>query len=116
MSTEYVCKSLIDIFAKQIFLYGLVHVDGHPGNILVREHPSHPKRPQIILLDHGHYCHVSDEFRLRFWRLWYALCTFDNKEIKHIAYELGVNEYYRYLPMIFTHRTLNSKSILINNW
>ena len=120
MTTEYVCKSLIDIFAKQIFLYGLVHVDGHPGNILVREHPLHPKRPQIVLLDHGHYCHVSEEFRLRFWRLWYALCTFDNNEIKRLAFEFGVNEYYRYLPMIFTHRTLNSKTFIdlyiLNLW
>lgn len=63
---EYVCKSLIDIFAKQIFLYGLVHVDGHPGNILVRDHPKKPTIPQIVLLDHGHYSRVSDDFRIHF--------------------------------------------------
>lgn len=66
MTDEYVCKSLIDIFGKQIFLYGLIHVDGHPGNILVREHPDHKGRPQIALLDHGHYCSIDDEFRLKF--------------------------------------------------
>lgn len=63
---NYVCKALIDIFAKQIFLYGLVHSDGHPGNILVREHPNHSERPQIVLLDHGHYCDVNEEFRMKF--------------------------------------------------
>lgn len=66
LTHQYVCKSLIDIFAKQIFWYGLVHVDGHPGNILVREHPSHKGRPQIVLLDHGHYIEYNEEFRLKF--------------------------------------------------
>mmetsp|Transcript_9230 Transcript_9230/g.8162 ORF Transcript_9230/g.8162 Transcript_9230/m.8162 type:complete len:90 (-) Transcript_9230:502-771(-) len=63
---KYVCKSLIDAFAKQIFWFGHVHVDGHPGNILVREHPDHKGRPQVVLLDHGHYITVDEEFRNRF--------------------------------------------------
>lgn len=109
LTHKYVCESLIDIFAKQIFWYGLVHVDGHPGNILIREHPEHKGRPQIVLLDHGHYCSVDDEFRLRFCKLWYAMCTFDKEEIQRISYQYGINEYYRYLPLIFTYRTLDSK-------
>ena len=82
LTNQYIWQSLIDIFAKQIFLYGLVHVDGHPGNILVREHPLIQGRPQIVLLDHGHYWDVNDEFRLEFWKLWYALCTFNTPDIK----------------------------------
>ena len=79
---QYVSESLIDIFAKQIFLYGHVHVDGHPGNILIRDHPQYKNRPQIVLLDHGHYCRVSDEFRLQFWNLWYSLVTFNEESVK----------------------------------
>lgn len=109
---EYVCRSLIHIFAKMIFTHGVVHVDGHPGNILVREHPQHPGRPQVVLLDHGHYIRVDDEFRQKFCKLWYAMVTFNRSKIKKISYEFGVNEYYRYLPLIFTYRTIDSKKPL----
>ena len=50
---------LIDIFAKMIFMDGHVHCDAHPGNILVRPNPKYPKRPQIVLLDHGFYGSTS---------------------------------------------------------
>ncbi|CAG8765902.1 4172_t:CDS:2, partial [Dentiscutata heterogama] len=35
-----VMKTVIDIFAFQIFVSGFVHADPHPGNVLVRPHPS----------------------------------------------------------------------------
>ena len=37
------------------------------------------------------------------------MVTFDKKKIKEISYEFGVNEFYRYLPLIFTYRTIDSK-------
>ncbi|CAI2366364.1 unnamed protein product [Moneuplotes crassus] len=111
-TTPYVSQALIDIFAKQIFLYGLVHSDGHPGNILVRDHPSDNSRPQIVLLDHGHYCEVGKEFRLKFCRLWYHLCTFNYAKVKEIAKEFGIDTHYKYLPLIFTYRTMNSHKCL----
>ena len=55
---------LIDIFAKMIFLHGHVHCDAHPGNILVRPDPKNPKKPQIILLDHGCYGTTGEKFRM----------------------------------------------------
>lgn len=111
-TNKFVCQALIDIFAKQIFLYGLVHADGHPGNILVREHPNIPGRPQIVLLDHGHYWDVDDKFRLKFCNLWYYLCTFNYDKVKEIAAEFGITTHYKYLPLIFTYRTMNSKKSL----
>lgn len=109
LTHKYVCQTLIDIFAQQIFVHGHVHVDGHPGNILVREHPKHKGRPQVVLLDHGHYMTIDDEFRLKFGNLWYALVTFNKPTIKRISYEFGINDYYRYLPLLFTYRTFDSK-------
>lgn len=35
-------KVLIDTFSKMIFLYGHIHCDAHPGNILIRNHPKDP--------------------------------------------------------------------------
>ena len=36
---------LVDVFGKMIFLYGHVHCDAHPGNIMVRANPKDPSRP-----------------------------------------------------------------------
>lgn len=57
-------NKLIDIFARMIYLNGTIHCDAHPGNIFVRPHPDNEKEPQIVLLDHGFYAHLTNEFRL----------------------------------------------------
>jgi len=109
MTQEYVWKTLIDLFAKQIFVFGHIHVDGHPGNILIRAHPKHKGRPQLVLLDHGHYWTINDESRIKFCELWYAMVTFNKEKTKEMSYEFGMDNYYRYLPLIFTYRTIDSK-------
>lgn len=37
--------TLVEIFARMIFLHGHVHCDAHPGNIFVRPHPKDSKKP-----------------------------------------------------------------------
>ena len=32
----------------------------------------------------------------------------DYATVKRISYELGIDEYYRYLPILFTYRTINT--------
>lgn len=105
---EDLSKTLIDIFSKMIFLTGHIHADAHPGNILIREHPKDPKIPQVVLIDHGLYCTLEQEFLEKFRRLWYAMVTFDNIKMKEIAKEMGLGEHYRFLPLLFTYRTINS--------
>ena len=65
-SADKVANVLIDIYARMIFLYGHVHCDAHPGNILIREHPKKKGKPQVVLLDHGFYCDLTEEFRINF--------------------------------------------------
>ena len=76
---------LIDIFAKMIFKIGHVHCDAHPGNILVRPNPRNKQRPQIVLLDHGFYCDLSDKFRNLFCNLWYSMVTMDYYTVKDLS-------------------------------
>lgn len=40
------------------------------------------------------------------------MVTFDNLQTKEIAYKMGLGEHYRYLPLLFTYRTINSKKPL----
>eukprot|EP00344_Euplotes_crassus_P011725 CAMPEP_0197019162 /NCGR_PEP_ID=MMETSP1380-20130617/80532_1 /TAXON_ID=5936 /ORGANISM="Euplotes crassus, Strain CT5" /LENGTH=283 /DNA_ID=CAMNT_0042446525 /DNA_START=720 /DNA_END=1571 /DNA_ORIENTATION=- len=101
-------KTLIDIFSKMIFITGHIHADAHPGNILIREHPKNPKIPQVVLIDHGLYCNLTKEFIDQFRRLWFSMVTFDNVKMKEIAHEMGLGEHYRFLPLLFTYRTINS--------
>ena len=74
--TRQIGSLLVKIFAKMIFLDGHVHCDAHPGNIFVRKVNN---RPQIVLLDHGFYCTLEKNFHENFNKLWFSMCTFDNK-------------------------------------
>lgn len=73
---KQVAKDLVTIFGQMIFKFGHIYCDAHPGNILVRKNPYNGE-PQIVLLDHGLYREVSDEFRINFSKLWLSLITFD---------------------------------------
>jgi aarF domain-containing kinase len=55
---------------------------------------------------------MKDDFRKDFCSLWFAMNTFDNVEVKRIADKLNMGEYFRYLPLLFTYRTINAKKPL----
>lgn len=60
ISPASVSQQMCQLFAQQIFEHGFVHCDPHPGNVLVRVANG---APQIVLLDHGLYRELDDEFR-----------------------------------------------------
>eukprot|EP01017_Pseudomicrothorax_dubius_P035189 TRINITY_DN4896_c0_g2_i4.p1 TRINITY_DN4896_c0_g2~~TRINITY_DN4896_c0_g2_i4.p1 ORF type:complete len:243 (-),score=27.66 TRINITY_DN4896_c0_g2_i4:135-863(-) len=112
LSSVEVAKTLIDIFGKMLFIDGHVHCDAHPGNILIRRLPQDEKRAQIVLLDHGFYRSLSDEFRKRFCEMWVSLVTFDNRRLKRVCAELGIGDQYKFLPLVFLNRTRASRKKL----
>ncbi|KAL4493015.1 hypothetical protein ABPG72_020794 [Tetrahymena utriculariae] len=103
---------LIDIMGRMLFKTAHVHADPHPGNIFVRQHPNDPKKPQIVLIDHGFYVDVPPQIQKDFCELWYSLVTFNYTRMKKIAESLGIGQHYRYLPVIFLFRTMESKTKL----
>ncbi|CAG8523518.1 1073_t:CDS:2 [Paraglomus brasilianum] len=103
----WVRNYLLKIFAEMIFCHGIVHCDPHPGNALVALSPT-TNKPQLVLLDHGLYRELSDEFRKVYCGLWRALLLNDNKGLKEAAEFLGVAEYVQFLPLIFTQRLPDS--------
>lgn len=107
--TKKIASQILDIFSQMIFIEGHVHCDPHPGNILVRDFKG---KSQIILLDHGFYRYIPDEFRKDFCKMWHALVKLDYPTVKDIARKMGLGDYYRYLPLILTYRSINSKSPL----
>ena len=107
---QEVSNRIIDIYGRMIFIHGHVHCDAHPGNIMIRKLKN--GKPEVVLLDHGFYCSTGEDFRKKFCQLWYSLITIDYSETERVAKEMGIGEYFRYLPLLFTLRTINTKKPL----
>ena len=81
-----VAALLSETFCRLVFEFGDVHADPHPANVLVRRGAG--GAPQLVLLDHGLYQALSDDFRLDYARLWRAIVFADVEEIAGAMYPL----------------------------
>ncbi|WPG98665.1 Hypothetical protein R9X50_00145800 [Acrodontium crateriforme] len=100
LSLKPVMQTMVDLFSAQMFLWGLVHCDPHPGNIFIRRLPS--GKPELVLIDHGLYIQMNPKFRQEYALFWRSLMTFDNATIARITKEeWGINA-----PDIFASATL----------
>lgn len=88
LSLKSVMQIMVDLFSAQMFLFGTVHCDPHPGNIFIRRKPN--GSPELVLIDHGLYIQMSPKFRHEYATLWKSLIAFDNAEIKRIVGEWGI--------------------------
>ncbi|KAI9749500.1 MAG: hypothetical protein M4579_006845 [Chaenotheca gracillima] len=84
-----VMQTMVDLFSAQMFLWGWVHCDPHPGNIFIRRLPS--GKPELVLIDHGLYIHLRPDFRHQYALFWKSLMTFDNQTLGEIAKSWGIN-------------------------
>lgn len=88
VTTKEVMTTMVDLFSAQIFKWGVVHCDPHPGNIFIRRLPS--GKAELVLIDHGLYVYMSDTFRHQYDVFWKALMTFDNKTIAKVTEQWGI--------------------------
>ncbi len=79
--------------------------DPHEANLLVRPHPKNPKRPQIVLLDHGLYRTLEESFRKDYTRLWQAMILADDRRIEEYSRRLNVGEFYTMLATVLTMKS-----------
>jgi predicted unusual protein kinase regulating ubiquinone biosynthesis (AarF/ABC1/UbiB family) len=79
ISVNEVTRKLGDMYSEMIFTHGFVHCDPHPGNVLVTKDNGQVK---IVLLDHGLYQRLTDEFRIDYAKLWLAMIGGDVEKIK----------------------------------
>jgi aarF domain-containing kinase len=99
LSLKPVMNTIVDLFSAQMFLWGIVHCDPHPGNIFIRRLPS--GKPEIVLIDHGLYIRMNPAFRHQYALFWKSLLAFDNDTIKDIVSSWGIKN-----PDIFASATL----------
>ncbi|ORY67706.1 ABC1 family-domain-containing protein [Pseudomassariella vexata] len=99
LSRKDVMTTIVDLFSAQIFKWGVVHCDPHPGNIFIRRLPS--GKPEVVLIDHGLYVYMSSKFRHQYSLFWKSLMTFDNETISEITADWGIKA-----PDLFASATL----------
>lgn len=88
LSMSDVMTTMVDLFSAQIFKWGVVHCDPHPGNIFIRRLAG--GRAELVLIDHGLYVHMQPKFRREYSEFWKSLMTFDNARIEAITREWGI--------------------------
>lgn len=77
---EDVADKLMDTYLKQIFEYGFVHADPHPGNLFVTPLPTEvdkPTRWQLTFVDFGMVARVPDSLKDSLRELLIAVGTRD---------------------------------------
>ena len=92
------------IFCEQMYRHGFVHCDPHEANLLVRSHPYHKGKPQVVLLDHGLYRELREEFRIGYARLWRGLIVGDENTIKEECQKMNSGPAYTLLAAMLTMR------------
>ncbi|XP_027958371.1 uncharacterized aarF domain-containing protein kinase 1 isoform X3 [Eumetopias jubatus] len=102
-----ISRHLGKMYSEMIFVNGFVHCDPHPGNVLVRKRPDTGKA-EIILLDHGLYQVLTDDFRLDYCHLWQSLIWTDMKKVKKYSQRLGAGELYPLFACMLTARSWDS--------
>ncbi|KAH8589061.1 ABC transporter [Bisporella sp. PMI_857] len=99
LSLKSIMTTMVDLFSAQMFLWGVVHCDPHPGNIFIRRKTN--GEPELVLIDHGLYINMTPKFRLQYCQFWKAIMTFDNKTLGEITSAWGVKA-----PDLFASATL----------
>jgi aarF domain-containing kinase len=81
----------------------------HPGNMLVYRDPD-TKQAKLVLLDHGLYRTIPNNYRLAYCQLWRALLSADYTMLQQAAFNLNVPRFADMISILFTGRVISSPS------
>ena len=99
-------------FAEQTLLHGLVHMDPHPANLMVRRR-AEDGAWQLVVIDHGMCKQLDASFRRGFCALWRALLLQDDARARAASRALGLREEdAEALSQILTFRSTSSRARL----
>ncbi|KAF6007508.1 hypothetical protein HII12_004398 [Brettanomyces bruxellensis] len=88
-------NSIIRVYSRQIFSWGVVHCDLHPGNLLVRMIPSprgdKKKIQQLVILDHGLYEIFDDKFKRQYSEFWKYTMERNQEKVINVLKSWGIN-------------------------
>ncbi|BDA50400.1 AarF domain-containing protein kinase 1 [Coccomyxa sp. Obi] len=96
-----VARLVSETFNEMIFIFGDIHCDPHAANMLIRK--KHGKA-ELVLLDHGLYKRITDDFRRQYAGLWRALVFGDAEGIKAHAAAMNAADSYKFFAGMLTMR------------
>ncbi|XP_045185749.1 aarF domain-containing protein kinase 1-like [Mercenaria mercenaria] len=97
-----ISRDLGKLYSEMIFVNGYVHCDPHPGNVLVNKTK---QGTQIVLLDHGLYQTLTDDFRINYCKLWMSLIQTNLKGIEKYSKKLNVGRLFPLFACMLTARS-----------
>ncbi|XP_014215225.1 uncharacterized aarF domain-containing protein kinase 1 [Copidosoma floridanum] len=97
-----VANKLGQLYSHMIFITGFVHSDPHPGNILIRKRKT---KTELVLLDHGLYAELSDQFRWEYSNLWLSILNKDRVAMRNYCNNLGVGSMFELLVCMISGRS-----------
>ncbi|XP_070578441.1 aarF domain-containing protein kinase 1-like [Ptychodera flava] len=103
INVDKISKNLGKLYSEMIFVKGYVHCDPHPGNIFINK--TDENDVEIVLLDHGLYQTLTDDFRLNYSLMWQSLINADIEGIKKHSQALGAGELYGLFACMLTARS-----------
>ncbi|XP_029349168.1 aarF domain-containing protein kinase 1 isoform X1 [Echeneis naucrates] len=109
INVNKISENLGKLYSEMIFVHGFVHCDPHPGNVLVRMCPQ-SKKTEIILLDHGLYQSLEEDFRVNYCRLWQALIKGNMSKVEQYSRRLGAGDLYPLFACVLTARSWTAVS------
>lgn len=80
-------------------------IDPHEANLLVRPNPLNPSKPQLVLLDHGLYRELKDDFRRDYCYLWREIICGNKEGIHEYATRMNVGELFTLLAAMLTMKS-----------
>ncbi|XP_042878501.1 aarF domain-containing protein kinase 1-like isoform X1 [Penaeus japonicus] len=107
INTKEVSEKISKLYSEMIFVNGYVHCDPHPGNVLVKKNGN---SAEIILLDHGLYTNLTNDFRITYSKFWLSILNADLKEVQKYGEQLGVGELFGLFACMVTARSWDSIS------
>ncbi|XP_064621315.1 aarF domain-containing protein kinase 1-like [Lineus longissimus] len=111
ISVNEVSSKLGKLYSEMIFVKGYIHCDPHPGNVLVHKTNQGTK---LVLLDHGLYQTLTDEFRISYCHLWTSIINADVNGIKHYADKMGCGHVFGLFACVLTARSWEAVSAGVN--
>ncbi|GLI59471.1 hypothetical protein VaNZ11_001354 [Volvox africanus] len=117
INPRLVGRQLVKLFGELMFIYGYVHGDPHPGNLMVRPKGRSSwlrwllrgtrRSFEVVVLDHGTYLEVAPELRRQFCQLWCAAVMRDEVTQADISTDMAGERGGRVLPLLLTQRASN---------
>eukprot|EP00340_Litonotus_pictus_P007524 CAMPEP_0170515756 /NCGR_PEP_ID=MMETSP0209-20121228/2146_1 /TAXON_ID=665100 ORGANISM="Litonotus pictus, Strain P1" /NCGR_SAMPLE_ID=MMETSP0209 /ASSEMBLY_ACC=CAM_ASM_000301 /LENGTH=415 /DNA_ID=CAMNT_0010800387 /DNA_START=251 /DNA_END=1498 /DNA_ORIENTATION=- len=104
IDVRQVARLLTETFNLQIFKYGFVHADPHQGNIFIRKSKKSGDILEMVILDHGLYKELDEEFRYFYSNFWRGVITQNRGLVAESCKNLNISSYELFVSIVLSRK------------